>query len=246
MEELIFSKRFDELTLEEKQLIEKHISSCAECKNIYESAQRAESVLIKMKTQQPILDSEEYFVDSIMQKINSKPYNQKNENMFYLLDKLILFVSQKSVRYALTAILFIMMSLYMFEEYSAVKSISQLENQMVRTAQISSTKAEIISFNNDLLMFFSNAYKFARGNSSYVKFSKDWLLVNKEDLRKLLLDYDKFDELTKTKIKLLQSELLNQKDLLLLETPSEKIKLLKMEIERLNSELQKNKSSIGK
>ncbi|MBI5729789.1 MAG: zf-HC2 domain-containing protein [Ignavibacteriales bacterium] len=246
IEELIFSKRLDELTPAEKSIIEKHISSCHDCKSIYESVQRAESVLVKMKIQQPILDNEEILVDSIMQKVNSKSSNQKYENEFYFFEKLILFVSQKSVRYALTAILFIMVSLYMFEEYSAVKNITQLENQLNNTAQVIETKAEIISFDNEILKFFYDAYKFARGNSSYVKLSKDWLLVNKEDLKNLLLDYEKLDEHTKTKIKSLQNELLNQKDLIFSETETGKMKTLQLEIERLNSELQKIKSRRGK
>jgi len=246
IKELIFSKRLDELTPAEKSIIEEHISSCHECKSIYESVQRAESVLVKMKIRQPILDNEEILVNSIMQKVNSKSSNQRYENEFYFFERLILFVSQKSVQYALTSILFIVVSLYMFEEYSAVKNIIQLESQLNNTVQVNNSKAEIISFDNDILKFFYDAYKFARGNSSYVKLSKDWLLVNKEDLRNLLLDYEKLDEPTKAKIKSLQSELLNQKDLIFSETQTGKRKTLELEIERLNSELQKIKSRRGK
>ncbi|MFA5805953.1 MAG: zf-HC2 domain-containing protein [Melioribacteraceae bacterium] len=246
IEELIFSKRLDELTPAEKSIIEKHISSCHECKSIYKSIQKAESVLVKMNTQQPILDNEEFLIDSIMRKVNSKSSNQKYENVFYSFEKLILFVSQKSVRYALTAILFIVVSLYMFEEYSAVKNITQLESQLNNTAQVNNSKAEIISFDNDMLKFFYDTYKFASGNSSYVKLSKDLLLVNKKDLRNLLLDYEKLDEPTKTKIKLLQSELLNQKEIIFSESETGKMKTLQLEIERLNSELQKIKTHRGK
>ena len=199
-----------------------------------------------MKTHQPILDNEEIFVDSIMQEVNSKSANQKYENEFYFFEKLILFVSQKSVRYALTAILFIVMSLYMFEEYSAVINITQLESQLNNTAQINNSRAEIITFDNVILKFFYDAYKFARGNSSYVKLSKNWLLVNEEDLRKLLLEYEKLDEPTKARIRSLQSELLNQKIPIFSETKIAKTKTLKLEIERLNSELQKIKSRRGK
>ncbi|MCX6174889.1 MAG: hypothetical protein NTZ27_09080 [Ignavibacteriales bacterium] len=246
VEELIFSKRLDELTMAEKSLIEKHISSCYECKSIYESVQRAESVLIKMKTQHPSLDNEEILIDSIMRKINNKSLILKHANEFYFFEKLILFVSLKPVRYALTAILFIMVSLYMFEEYSAIKNITHLESQLNNTAQVNNSKAEIISFDNDMLKFFYDTYKFASGNSSYVKLSKDLLLVNKKDLRNLLLDYEKLDEPTKTKIKSLQSELLNQKDLIFSETETGKMKTLQLEIERLNSELQKIKTRRGK
>lgn len=246
IEELIFSKRLDELTPAEKSIIEKHISDCPECKSIYDAIQKTESVLVKMKIQQPILDNEKILVDSIMQKVNKTVSIPKHKTEFSFFDKLMLFVSQKSVQYALTAILFIMVSLYMFEEYSAVKNITQLENQLNNTAQVIETKAEIISFDNEILKFFYDAYKFAHGNSSYVKLSKDWLLVNKEDLRNLLLDYEKLDEPTKTKIKSLQSELLNQKDLIFSETETGKMKTLQLEIERLNSELQKIKSCRGK
>jgi len=246
IKELVFSKRLDELTPAEKSIIEKHISLCQDCENIYESFQKAESVLGKMKIRQPILDNEEFLVDSIMQKVNSKSSDQKYENEFYFFEKLILFVSQKLVRYALTAILFIIVSLYMFEEYSAVKNIIQLESQLNNTVQVNNSKAEIISFNNDILKFFYDTYKFAHGNSSYVKLSKDWLLVNKEDLRNLLLDYEKLDQPTKTKIKSLQSELLNQKDLIFSETETGEMKTLQLEIEKLNSELQKFKSRRGK
>lgn len=246
IEELIFSKRSDEFTPAEKSIIEKHISDCSECKSIYDAIQKTENVIVKMKSKQPVPDNEEFLVDSIMQKISGIPADQKNENVFYPFEKLILFISQKPVRYALTAILFFVMSLYMYEEYSAVKNITQLESQLNNTTQVNNSKAEIISFDNDILKFFYNTYKFANGNSSYIKLSKDLLLVNKNDLRNLLLDFEKLDEPTKTKIKSLQSELLNQKDIIFSETETTKMKTLQLEIERLNNELQKIKSRRGK
>ena len=246
IEELIFSKRSDELTPVEKSIIEKHILSCPKCKSIYGSTLKAESVLVKMKTHQPVLKNEEFLVDSIMQKIISSPANQKFENQFYLLEKLILFVSQKTVRYALASFLFIMLSTYMFEEYSAVKNITELENRLNITALTVETRAEMVSFDNGVLKFFYDAYKFARGNSSYIKLTKDWLLVNKKDLRNLLLDYEKLDEPTKAKIQSLQRELFNQKEMIFSETETGKTKTLQLEIERLNNELQKIKSNRGK
>lgn len=246
IKELISSKLFDELTTAERNFIEEHISSCSECKNIYETIKRADNVIIKMKTVQPVLDNEEYLIDAIMQKINKPNFTQNNEREYYSHEKILQFVFHKSVRYALTTILFIMMSLYMFEEYSAVKDITQLESQLNKTAQLSNTKAEIISFDNAVLKFFYDAYKFARGNSSYVKLSKEWLLVNKEDLRNLLLDYEKLDEPTKAKIQSLQSELLNQKEIMFSENENSKMKTLQLEIDRLNNELQKIKSRRGK
>lgn len=245
-EDLLFSKRFDELTLDERNIIENHISSCDKCKAVYESVQRAESVVAKIKSHNPIIDNEGQLVDSIMQRINGEPINQKHKNRFFPFEELIMLVSRKSARYALTAVLLIFISLYMVEEYSAVKNISQLEDQLSNTSRIVQAKAEIISFDNDVLKFFYNVYKFARGNSSYVKLSKDWLLVNEKDLRNLLFDYEKLDEPTKTKIKSLQSELLNQKDLIFSETETDKMKTLQLEIERLNNELQKIKTHRGK
>ena len=246
IKELISSKLLDEFTTAERNLIEEHISSCNECKGIYKMIQKTDKVIEKMKTSRPILDNEEFLFDAIMQKVN-KPHSSKNkETEYYFYEKLFLFVSYKSVRYALTTILFIMMSLYMFEEYSAVKDITQLENQLDQTAQLSNTKAEIISFDNVVLKFFYDAYKFTCGNSSYVKLSQDWLLVNKEDLRNLLLDYEKLNEPTKAKILSLQSELLNQKEIMFSETENSKMKILQLEINRLNNELQKIKSRRGK
>lgn len=244
--ELISSKRLDELTTIERNLIEKHISFCSKCKSIYETIQKSDKVILKMKTTQPILDNEEFFIDAIIQKVNKPYYIQKHETEYYFYEKLLQFVSHKSVRFALTTILFVVMSLYMFEEYYAVKDITQLENHLNEIAQVNNTKAEIISFDNVVLKFFYDAYKFARGNSSYVKLSKGWLLVNKEDLRNLLLDYDKLDEPTKAKIQSLQSELLNQKEIMFSETENSKMKTLQLEIDRLNNELQKIKSRRGK
>jgi len=246
IKELISSKLLDEFTTAERNLIEEHILSCNECKGIYEAIKKADNVLVKMKTVQPIIDNEDFFIDAIMQNVNKPHSTQIHKTEYYFYEKLLLFISHKSVRYALTTILFIMMSLYMFEEYSAVKDITQLENQLNKTAQLSNTKAEIISFDNVVLKFFYDAYKFARGNSSYVKLSKDWLLVNKEDLRNLLLDYEKLDEPTKAKIQSLQSELLNQKEIMFSENENSKMKTLQLEINRLNNELQKIKSRRGK
>lgn len=246
IEKLLFSKRRDELTPAENNLIEKHILSCRGCKSNYELIQKAESVLIKMKLQQPFLDNEEFLVNSIMREVKRRPSDLKYEKEITFFGRVVLFVSQKTVRYALTSVLLIMVSLYMLEEYSAVKEITQLENQLNNTAQVSNRKAEIISFDNDILKFFYDSYKFVRGNSSYVKLSKDWLLVNKEDLKNLLFDYEKLDEPTKTKIKSLQSELLSQKDLIFSEPETGRVKTLQLEIERLNMELQKIKSRRGK
>jgi len=246
IKELVSSKQLDELTTDERNFIEEHISSCNECKNIYETIKKADNVIAKMKTTQPVLSNEEFLIDAIMQKVN-RPHSSRNKEIeHYFYEKLLLFVSHKSVRYVLTTILFIMMSLYMFEEYSAVKDITRLESQLNKTAQLSNTKAEIISFDNVVLKFFYDAYKFARANSSYVKLSKEWLLVNKEDLRNLLLDYEKLDEPTKAKIQSLQSELLNQKEIMFSETENSKMKTLQLEIDRLNNELQKIKSRRGK
>lgn len=246
IKELISSKQLDELTPGERNFIEEHISSCNECKSIYETIMKADNVIAKMKTTKPVLSNEEFLIEAIMQKVNKPHSSQNKEAEYYFYDKLLLFVSHKSVRYALTTILFVMMSLYMFEEYSAVKDITRLESQLNKIAQVNNTKAEIISFDNVLLKFFYDAYKFARGNSSYVKLTKDWLLVNKKDLRNLLLDYEKLDEPTKVKIKSLQSELLNPKEMIFSETESGKMKTLQLEIDRLNNELQKIKSHGGK
>jgi|GEM_PF-2278124 len=246
IQKIIYSTKSDELSPAQEEIIKTHIAKCAECKDVFEKVQHADEILSRIKNQIPVLTNEEELTRSIVERINSKENFSPRGNVETFWNYLIELVSARTARLAFGLVLLFCVLSYTYMEYNDTKKIMNLEQKIDSRWNKNFTYASILQQENGLLNFLSNVYKFSEGSTSYLKLSKDWVVLKKEDLQALFNDYNKLDEATRKRL----NEIRNQLPI----TVSSKfdsavndneINSLRKEVERLNKELEKIKSQRG-
>lgn len=175
-----------------------HLDSCASCKTFLEQVQSADKELLALRNSKPVLEYPDALTNSIMRSVSLK-----NENRESFLDKLQYYLMMKQVRLALYSVIIIFAVGYFYEESTALNSVINLENKL--NAAGTQYNASL-SDNLPNLSFLYDVYKLLAGEKKHLKLSEEWLVVNKDFLRKLFAEYDllspekkkEFEELRKS------------------------------------------------
>lgn len=196
---------FESIELSEvynKELIA-HISDCPQCKLFLQEIENADSVIEKLKTNPPQLDDPDLITNKILYSIRkeqlqkagvSESFIEKTSNWFLL----------KQVRLALYSIIVLFTILYFYEETVALKSVLTLEENLNIAGQ--SYEASL-SDNLPNLSFIYDLYKLVKGEKKYLNLSNDWMMVNKDALRKILNEYSSIADERMGEIEMLRKSL---------------------------------------
>lgn len=175
-----------------------HLDSCTECSEFLEQVQSEDIKLSTLKNSKPVLDYPDALTYSIMNKIIAE--SETNESLFEKIQNCLMV---KQVRLALYSVIVFFTVGYFYEESTALNSVISLENKL--NAAGTQYNASLTD-NLPNLSFLYDVYKLLTGETKHLKLSEEWLVVNKEFLRKLFAEYDslspqkkkEFEELRKT------------------------------------------------
>lgn len=166
--------------------LSEHIQNCPECKSLSAEVNKANMMLGKLKESKPILDEPELLTSRILHQIKNEQV-MRSKTQLSLIDTVLSWFLVRKVRLALYLIIVLFPAVYIYEEAAALKSVVVLENNL----NSAGLRYEA-SFSDNLpnLSFFYDAYKLITGEKKHIGLSKDWLVVNKTFLKKLLIEYN--------------------------------------------------------
>jgi hypothetical protein len=184
-----------ELTEKEKSALDNHLMICLSCSEDAKSISLVKSNIERVSRILPDFNDEEIFTDNLINEIISKKAKGNNSSPS-ILNILFKVISIKPVRIALASVLVVIISSFIYETTLVVNSISNLESKttkfsdtQVSTASIAVIEPEMFNSLNELYNLYSNKQEFA-------EISSNWILMSKNSFRKLLLIYDKLDNLS--------------------------------------------------
>lgn len=198
--------------------VQNHIDGCIECKELLNNLSQAEFVLAKLKRSLPVLENPESLSHSIIKEIKAEQRIVNEHHSFS--ETFLSWFMLPQLRLALYSLIIFFFTVYSYEEVTALKSVVTLENNLKSKG---ANYEASMSDNLPNLSFLYDLYKLLAGEKKHLKLSEEWLVVNKEFLRKLFTEYSslspekkkEFEELRKTLTKEQNEfvdELLNNKN----------------------------------
>jgi hypothetical protein len=187
LHEFFLRKNISELSSQEYDLIQKHIVTCHNCKEYLEKITKAEDYLIGLSKTEPTPINDEFMADSIL-SILSNQNKTLNPNSFIY--EFFNWFQKDLVRYAIIALLFSIISFYGYQEYYTAKRIYALEKQLSQNTENNPTNAaistQLINAN-----WIYGLYKYLNGANCYWEVKGNVIVINKSNLKTLLMDYNK-------------------------------------------------------
>lgn len=191
LHKLVLEKNTSELTISENDLIQNHIVGCNECREFMKKINNVEGYLFALNQSTPIPVNDELMADNIFSNIRNQ--NKMHKSSSFLND-FYYWIQKDVVRYAFIAILFSIVGFYGYQEYYTVKRIYSLEKQLTHINKNNSNAAvNPIQLNKDVTWVY-DLYKYLSGTTSYWQIRGDIIVINKSNLKKLLMDYDKLSK----------------------------------------------------
>jgi hypothetical protein len=201
---MILEKHSSELSAGENELIQNHILSCPECREYLKKAKDAEDYLFELSKSMPIPVNSDLMADSIISNINPQkksPYpNSFIVDFFNWLQKDI-------IRYAFIAILFLISGFYGYQEYYTVKKLYALEKHLSQISANDLSSAVISTQLNYGVSWIYDLYKYLNGSNYYWEIKENTIVINKSNLKKLFMDYNKLSYNEQNEINKLKKQL---------------------------------------
>jgi hypothetical protein len=232
LHEILMGKNISELSSQEYDLIQKHIVTCHNCKEYLEKITKAEDYLIGLSKTEPTPINDELMADSIFSLINN---HDKIPDQISIINDIFNWFQKDLVRYAIIGILITIIGFYGYQEYYTAKRIYVLEKQLSQSAEKNQTTAAISTQLIDVNWIYG-LYMYLSGSNAYWEVKGNVIVINKSNLKTLLMDFNKLNveqqnEIVKLKKQLfpelLDKQVLEQGDLIINNLTLEKqLKLL--------------------
>jgi len=187
---LILGKNSSELSHEEYEIIQNHILTCPGCREYLKKAINAEEYLLALSKSKPMPFNDDLIADSILSNIipQKKSLYSKSfiVNLFYWIQKDI-------VRYAFIAILLIIIGFYGYQEYYTVNRLYSLEMHLTQISANDPGSVVIPAQITNGVSWVYDIYKYLNGSTNYLELRGNTIVINKSNLKKLLMDYSKLN-----------------------------------------------------
>jgi hypothetical protein len=139
--------RQEELSLRQKQAMEKHLEICASCRALSREIQRLSASIDAVRKAVPDLDDSYVVTDRIMSAIEQHERYDHSNTRFQFLQ----WMSKPRVRLAWGCLLLFNMAVFFIQEIQITNRISTLEQKMKRTAPVpKSVFAQCLSSAHDI------------------------------------------------------------------------------------------------
>jgi hypothetical protein len=155
------------------------------------------------------------------------------------------YLSTRTVRFALGFVLMLTTLSFISMEYGDTKQIVSLEQKLSDRWNQNLVYSGVIQ-EEGVLKFFYDAYKLFNGKSSYMEITKELVLMKKEDLHALFVEYGKLDDATKVRLDEMRIQFLN--DSSSVHSPgfnNKEIIILRKNVEKLTKELEQRNNRRG-
>lgn len=187
LHKILVENNISELSSHEYDLIQKHIVTCSKCKEYLEKITKAEDYLIGLSKIKPTPINDELMADSINSIINAQS-KILNQNSF--INEFFNWFQKDLVRYAIIGILLSIVGFYGYQEYYTAKRIYVLEKQLSQSAENNQTNAAISTQLIDVNWIYG-LYKYLSGSNAYWEVKGNVIVINKSNLKTLLMDFNK-------------------------------------------------------
>ena len=178
----------EELTSDELNSVKAHISECRLCSKEFAEITLTNEFIARLSGSQPFLTNETDFIDEIMQRIEQAEPLPARSFLNDILDKFSHFFLHTAVRATAAAIILILVSTFLFQQYTVFNSVSTLEDKLaVENGNSTATQA---GFNEiKVLKLAADFLELIKGNQIYAEFTGGWILTNKTKLNEFLTLY---------------------------------------------------------
>lgn len=205
---LILVSEYNPGNSENESLILNHINKCGECKTLYGKVKQADRIIKIMKKSPVNFENQEEIVEGIFRNLENKtPYGRMK-----LIDLITGFVERRKARVSFALLLFLIVTVFLFQNYTDASKISDLEKRFGSRWAESTNTASVLSEEADLLGAVHRIYKFINGETDYLDINKSWVLLRKDRFVPLLKTLGQFEENELKKIIDLNSRLSIDKD----------------------------------
>jgi hypothetical protein len=197
----IQGKHSSELSTGENELIQNHILSCPGCREYLKKSKETEDYLLALSKSMPIPVNDDLMADSIISAINTQKKSLYPNS--FIVD-FFNWIQKDIVRYAFIAILFLISGYYCYQEYYTVKKLYALEKHLSQIS-INDVNAAVIPIQlTNGVSWIYDLYKYLNGSNYYWEIRENTIVINKSNLKKLFMDFNKlsYDE---------QNEIINLK-----------------------------------
>lgn len=184
-----------------KEEVQLHVENCKECKALLNNVNHSNLILTKLKRSIPVLEDPDSLSNSILNEVKAERRMVNTHHSFG--ETLLSWFMLPQMRLALYSLIIFFVVIYSYEEVTALKSVVTLENNL-KSKGVNYEAG--MSDNMPNLSLLYDLYKILAGEKKHLKLTEEWLLVNKEFLRKLFAEYNsltpekkkEFEELRKT------------------------------------------------
>jgi Zn-finger protein len=208
----LYEKKPEELTAEEKKRILEHIDKCSDCKLIAEKNKAVDKILNTIVSFKPAITNPDLILENIKQKIEL--LEREKQNKAGIVNNIISYVESPRIRFSLAAFLFLILSGYFIQEFSAVSNIIGLEKKFNRISAQNYQRSQFISQDFGAFGLIYKLYKFVNNDSDFVEISKNVVLIKKDQLKALFACYENLDEAQKQRINALKKELFGSQSII--------------------------------
>jgi len=185
--ELLYLKE-DELTTEELARVMEHISHCTDCAKEYETIKKANLFVKAAGDTVPFLTNEIEFTNDIMNAVDN--LTEYKESFFAsLIDRLASAFINKAVRAGAFAIILLLVTTFLFQQYLVFSNVSALENKLALTGSESVNTAGTGFSELKVIKLAAGLVNLVKGEQLYADLSGRMILADKSRLNELLTLY---------------------------------------------------------
>ena len=179
----------DELSPEERDQVKAHLLECRLCAAEYIEIKKAGAAVDLILNREPFLIYEEEFTGAVIEKIEKTYLNNKTTSLSKFLDYTAHFFGSTGARAASAAVIIILISTFLIQQYFVLSSVETLENKIAITAQPKSVAAGAGFSGLEGLKTISGLYGLIEGNRFYAEFPGGMIIADKSKLDRLLSIY---------------------------------------------------------
>ena len=196
---LIYSTTSDELRPSEQEIVDRHLAQCPACTAEFQKCLEADRILAHVKHAAPHIRNSQALTESILATISSRTNSYAEIQSSSCIDRLIEFVSKKSIRLACACVVLLLGITFLAMEYNDATALVSLEQRLGMKTDVH--RALLFQQEITALHFLNDLYHFSTGSNSSVELTNTLILMKKTDIRTLLKGYETLDEASQNRLK---------------------------------------------
>ena len=130
IEPLLYLYREGELERNEQQSVREHLETCDACQELYHELRSVDAELSPIRQNDPVPGNAQELTRRIMQQVNADPQRRRHAGQLRRPESLLDRLTMPGARYAMTFLLFAILSVFAIQEFFILHKISALEARL--------------------------------------------------------------------------------------------------------------------